>query len=103
MGSVSETSPIITIGKSDGLFLWNDGGLGIPGGSSGMAPAMAVSPSTAAPSVWRLGADCSGVPLGPRALTQLLSSGAGVGLNRRLRGGPTAPAQAAGPRRRTRR
>ena len=39
------------MGESAGLHLRKEGGAGIPGGSSGMASAMAVSTSTAAPSM----------------------------------------------------
>ena len=39
------------IGCSAGFCLWNDGGAGMPAGSSGVTAAMAVCTSTAAPSI----------------------------------------------------
>ncbi len=47
------------MGESPGLILRNEGGVGMPGGSSGMASAMAVSTSTVAPSMSRLRSNCS--------------------------------------------
>ena len=41
------------MGESAGFTFRNEGGLGMPGGSSGMASAMAVCTSTAAPSIFR--------------------------------------------------
>ena len=55
---VGEVTNRLMIGESPGFSLRNEGGLGMPGGSSGMAAAIAVSTSTVAPSMSRLRSNC---------------------------------------------
>ena len=50
---VGEVRNRLMMGVSPGFTLRNEGGVGMPGGSSGMAAAMAVSTSTVAPSISR--------------------------------------------------
>ena len=64
---VGEVSPRNMMGESAGFTLRNDGGLGMPGGSSGMASAMAVSTSTVAPSISRFRSNWSVIWLLPGA------------------------------------
>src|SRR5437870_2150289 len=62
------------IGLSDGLLLRNEGRLGIPGGSSGVASLIAVTTSTAAPSILRVRSNCSVTWVDPRVLTEVMES-----------------------------
>ena len=59
IGSVSDVRPRYMIGWSAGLNFRNDGGAGMPAGSSGITAAMAVCTSTAALSMLRPRSNCS--------------------------------------------
>src|SRR5258706_9924762 len=71
---VLETRLRKIIGSSAGLDLRNDGGDGIPGGSSGVTSAIAVCTSTAAPSMSRSRSSCSVTLLLPVELRELIES-----------------------------
>ena len=62
------------IGESDGFTLRNDGGEGIPGGSSGIAAAIAVCTSTAAPSISRPRSNCSVICVEPCEFVEVIES-----------------------------
>src|SRR5437764_11105853 len=81
MGSVAELTPIKTIGMSEALLLRNEGGLGIPGGSSGVASLMAVTTSTDAPSMLRVRSNWSVTWVAPRVLTEVMESSPEIPVN----------------------
>src|SRR5262245_28334648 len=84
------------IGESDGLNLRNDGGAGMPAGSSGIAAAIAVSTSTAALSMSRLKSNCSVTLVLPVELDEVISSMPAIVVNCRSSGLATADASVAG-------
>ena len=79
-------------GISAGLLLRNDGGLGMPGGSRGVASLMAVSTSTAAPSILRLRSNCSVIWVPPTWLMEVMESSPAIAVNWRSKGVATADA-----------
>src|SRR5438067_9920639 len=85
-----------TMGESAGLLFRNEGGLGIPGGSSGVAALMAVTRSTAAPSMLRLRSNCRVTEVLPSVLTDVIESTPEMALNCRSRGVATEDAMVAG-------
>src|SRR5262249_21198052 len=84
------------MGKSPGLDLRNDGGVGIPGGNSGIASAIAVSTSTVAPSMLRLRSNCSVMLVLPMLLFEIIESRPAIVVNWRSRGVATAEAMVSG-------
>ena len=62
------------MGESPGLTLRKLGGVGMPGGSSVMASAMAVSTSTVAPSISRLRSNCRVMEVEPWPLLEIIES-----------------------------
>src|SRR5450631_3441127 len=94
--NVLEVTAKDMIGQSAGLDLWKEGGAGIPGGSRGMASAMAVCTSTAAPSISRLRSNCSVILLLPVELLDVMESRPAMAVNCRSRGVATADAMVAG-------
>ena len=84
------------MGESAGLLLRNEGGLGMPGGSRGVASLMAVSTSTAAPSILRLRSNWSVICVPPSWLTEVMESSPLIPVNWRSRGVATADAMVAG-------
>src|SRR5882672_8513750 len=90
MGSVEEVTPMNTMGESAGLLLRKDGGLGMPGGSSGVASLIAVTTSTAAPSRLRLRSNCSVIDVERRLLTDVIESRPEIPVKCRSRGVATA-------------
>src|SRR5260370_25472796 len=79
-------------GISAGLLLRNDGGLGMPGGSSGVASLMAVSTSTAAPSILRVRSNCRVIAVAPSWLTEVIESRPAMAVDWRSSGVATAEA-----------
>ena len=96
MGMVGEVTLRNMTGASAGLYLRKEGGLGMPGGSSGMASAMAVCTSTAAPSRSRLRSNCSVIWLLPVELTEIMESSPAMPVNWRSSGVATADAMVSG-------
>src|SRR5579864_4634147 len=86
----------IMMGWSAGLLFLNDGGAGIPGGNSGIASAIAVWTSTAAPSMSRSRANCSVMLEEPIALVEVIESRPAMVVNCRSSGVATAEAMIAG-------
>src|SRR5437762_8783092 len=84
------------MGNSPGLIFQNDGGLGIPGGSSGVASLMAVTTSTAAPSMLRLRSNCRVIEVEPRELTEVIESSPEMAVNCRSSTVATAEAMVGG-------
>ncbi len=62
------------MGWSPGLDFRKDGGVGMPGGSKGMAAAIAVSTSTEAPSMSRLRSNCKVTLVEPWLLDEIIES-----------------------------
>ena len=85
-GGVSELSAMTKIAWSAGFTLRNVGGAGIPGGSSGVASAMAVCTSTAAPSMARSSANWSVTLLPPSADDEVIDSRPAIAENCRSSG-----------------
>src|SRR5437016_14586835 len=96
MGSVDEVTPMKTMGESAGLLLRNEGGLGMPGGSSGVAALIAVTRSTAAPSILRFRSNCREIWVLPSVLTEVIESTPEIPVNCRSRGVVTEDAMVAG-------
>src|SRR5438309_3876167 len=96
MGRVEELTPMKTIGMSAALLLRNDGGLGMPGGSSGVAALIAVTTSTDAPSMLRFKSNCSEMEVEPIELTDVMESRPEIPVNCRSSGVATADAIVAG-------
>src|SRR5882724_10705631 len=96
MGSVEEVTPMKTMGESAGLLLRKDGGLGMPAGSSGVAALMAVTRSTAAPSMPRVRSNWRVIEVEPSELTEVIESTPEIPLNCRSRGVATEEAMVAG-------
>ena len=84
------------IGQSPGLTLRKEGGVGMPGGSSGMAAAMAVSTSTVAPSISRLRSNCRVMLVLPWPLFEVIESRPAMVVNWRSSGVATADAMVSG-------
>ena len=68
----------------------------MPGGSSGMASAMAVSTSTVAPSISRLRSNCRVMLVEPWPLLEIIESRPAMVVNCRSRGVATADAMVSG-------
>ena len=81
---------------SPGFTLRNEGGVGIPGGSRGMASAIAVSTSTVAPSISRLRSNCRVTLLLPWLLLETIESRPAMEVNCRSKGVATAEAMVSG-------
>src|SRR6267154_2455072 len=96
MGRVAELTPIKTIGMSAALLLRNDGGLGMPGGSSGVAALIAVTTSTDAPSMLRFKSNCSEMEVEPIERTDVMESSPEIAVNCRSSGVATAEAMVDG-------
>src|SRR5258708_29004934 len=93
---VGEVRKMVIIPKSPGLALRNEGGLGIPGGNSGIASAMAVSTSTVAPSMSRLRSNCRVMLVDPWPLLEIMESRPAMLVNCRSSGVATADAMVFG-------
>src|SRR5215472_13787822 len=74
------------IGASAGLYLRNDGGAGMPDGSSGIAAAMAVCTSTAALSIGRFRSNWRVTFVPPVELDEVISSRPAIVVNCRSSG-----------------
>src|SRR5438128_9430628 len=81
MGRVGEVTPMKTMGISEGLLLRKEGGLGIPGGSSGVASLMAVTTSTEAPSILRVRSNWRVTWVAPSVLIEVIESRPAMALN----------------------
>jgi hypothetical protein len=77
---------------SPGFTLRNEGGVGMPGGSRGMASAMAVSTSTVAPSMSRSRVNWRVIWVDPMELLEIMESRPAIMVNWRSRGVATAEA-----------
>src|ERR1039458_4355924 len=93
---VGEVRNRLMMGWSPGLTLRKDGGVGMPGGSSVMASAMAVSTSTVAPSISRLRSNWRVILLDPWLLLETMESRPAIEVNWRSRGVATAEAMVSG-------
>src|SRR6266852_4854141 len=96
MGRVEEVRLMNNSGISAGLLLRKDGGLGMPGGSSGVAALMAVTRSTAAPSMLRVRSNWRVIEVEPSELTEVIESTPATALNCRSRGVATEDAMVEG-------
>src|SRR5579885_391631 len=96
MGKVSEKTPRNITGESAGLYLRKEGGAGMPGGSRGVASAMAVSTSTAAPSRSRPRSNCRVTCVLPSELVEIIESSPAIIVNWRSSGVATAEAMVSG-------
>ena len=94
--TVDDVKPNIMIGASAGLNLRNDGGLGMPGGNSGIAAAIAVCTSTAAPSRSRSSENVSVICVLPVELLEIIESRPAMVVNWRSSGVATAEAIVSG-------
>ena len=95
-GSVGEVTVRKMMGESAGFTLRNEGGLDKPGGSSGMAAAMAVCTSTAAPSILRLRSNCRVICVDPSEFTEVIESMPAMVVNWRSSGVATDEAMVDG-------
>ena len=86
----------VRIGWSAGLFLRNDGGAGMPAGSSGMTSAIAVCTSTAALSMSRSRSNCRVTLVLPVPLDEVIESRPEIVVNWRSSGLATAVAMVPG-------
>ena len=93
---VGEVRKRLMMGWSPGLTLRKEGGVGMPGGSSGMASAMAVSTSTVAPSMSRLRSNCRVMLVEPWPLLEIIESRPAMVVNCRSSGVATADAMVSG-------
>ena len=93
---MGEVNKIDTMGASEGFTLRKEGGVGIPGGNSGMASAIAVSTSTVAPSISRFKLNCSVIWLVPCPLLEIMESSPAMVVNCRSSGVATADAMVSG-------
>ena len=84
------------MGCSAGLFLRNDGGVGMPAGSSGVTSAMAVCTSTAAPSISRSRLNCRVIWSDPVELREVIESSPAMVVNCRSSTVATDDAMVAG-------
>src|SRR6266850_4630420 len=69
------------MGMSDGLLLRKEGGLGMPGGSSGVASLMAVTTYTDAPSMLRVRSNWRVTWVAPSVLIEVIESRPAMALN----------------------
>ena len=95
-GSSREWIDRYRIGWSAGLTFWNDGGLGISGGRSDWARAMAVTTSTAAPSRFLDSANCRVICVTPSELVEVMESRPAMAENCRSSGVATEDAIVSG-------
>src|SRR5690242_12079097 len=86
----------LMMGVSPGFTLRKEGADGIPGGSRGMAAAMAVSTSTVAPSMSRLRSNCRVMLVDPWRLLEIIESMPEIVVNWRSSGVATAEAMVSG-------
>src|ERR1035438_10616507 len=93
---VGEVRKRLMMGLSPGLTLRKEGGVGMPGGSRGMASAMAVSTSTVAPSMSRLRLNCRVMLEEPCPELEIIESSPAMVVNCRSRGVATAEAMVSG-------
>src|SRR5215510_9759851 len=93
---VGEVTKMLMIGESPGLDLRNDGGVGMPGGSSGIAAAIAVCTSTVAPSISRFRANCRVILVLFCRLFEVIESSPAMVVNWRSSGVATADAMVSG-------
>ncbi len=93
---VGEVRNRLMMGESPGLTLRKEGGVGMPGGSSGMASAIAVSTSTVAPSMSRLRSNCRVIEVEPWPLLEIIESRPAMVVNWRSSGVATAEAMVSG-------
>ncbi len=93
---VGEVTNRLMMGMSPGFTLRNEGGVGMPGGSRGMAAAMAVSTSTVAPSMSRLRSNCKVMLVLPWPLDEIIESRPAMVVNWRSSGVATADAMVSG-------
>ena len=84
------------MGSAEGFCLRNDGGDGIPGGSSGMAAAIAVCTSTVAPSMSRSRSNCRVIWVLPVPLWDIIESRPAMVVNWRSSGVATDDAMVSG-------
>src|SRR5260370_3562560 len=82
-GKVGEATAMYRTGWSAGFTLRNAGGLGMPGGSNGVAWVMAVWAATAAPSKFRRRSQVRVIDDAPRALPEIVDSSPGIVQNGR--------------------
>jgi len=95
-GSVGDETVRKMMGESAGFTFRKEGGLVSPGGNSGIAAAMAVCTSTAAPSILRLKSNCSVICVDPSEFTDVMESMPEMVVNWRSSGVATAEAMVAG-------
>src|SRR5260370_31134486 len=95
-GKVGEATAMYRTGWSAGFTLRNAGGLGMPGGSNGVAWVMAVWTSTAAPSKFRRRSKVRVIDETPSALLEIIESSPGIVENWRSSGVATAEAIVSG-------
>src|SRR5579871_3818885 len=93
---VGEATASVMMCSSPGFCLRNVGGVGIPGGSSGAAAAIADSTSTAAPSMSRPMLNCSVMEVEPMVLDEIIESTPAMVVNCRSRTVATEDAIVAG-------
>ena len=93
---VGEVRNSVIIGVSPGFTLRKEGGVGMPGGSSGMASAMAVSTSTVAPSMSRLRSNWRVMLALPWLLLEIIESRPAMVVNWRSSGVATDEAMVSG-------
>src|SRR5690242_12703992 len=93
---VGELTIRLMMGWSPGFTLRKDGAEGMPGGSKGIAAAMAVSTSTVAPSISRLRSNCRVMLVDPWRLLEIIESTPAMVVNCRSRGVATAEAMVSG-------
>src|ERR1039458_5378673 len=84
VGGASNPSAMISLAA--GLYFRNDGGAGMKGGKSGIAPAIAVWTSTAALSMSRSRLNCSVMLVLPVELDEFIESRPAMVVNCRSRG-----------------
>src|ERR1039457_2244807 len=95
-GSVGDVSARNMMGSSAGLYFRNDGGEGMPAGSSGVHSAMAACTSTAAPPMSRLRSNCNVIEVLPVELDDVIESKPAMVVNWRSSGVATADAMVFG-------
>src|SRR5580698_6142796 len=93
---VGDVTKKFRIGWAPGFTLRNDGGVGMPGGSRGIASAMAVSTSTVAPSISRSRLNCSVILVDPWLLEEIMESRPAIVVNCRSSGVATDDAMVSG-------
>src|SRR5579871_3923322 len=93
---VGEARASVMMCMSPGFCLRNVGGVGIPGGNSGDAEAIAVSTSTAAESMSRLRLNCKVMLVAPMVLEEIIESRPAIVVNCRSSTVATEDAMVAG-------